>query len=154
MRTRLFSWVFVLFHCCVLLLHPTIRAAAAGPQLDWARLIPNQCGVSGNAATDDSNGNIYVGSGPSAGLSKSDSEGNLLWTWGRQENDCAGHIWVRGISIDASENIYIFGSVSGNVIIGDFIHPQSWSSSFLAKMTPDRTIVFVKFADNLFGENR
>ena len=78
----------------------------------------------------------------------------MLWTWGRQENDCSGHIWVRGISVDDSENIYISGSVLGNVSIGDFQYTQTWSSAFFAKMTPDRTIVFAKFANNLYGENR
>jgi len=120
------------------------------------KLVPNVCGSSADTIAEDGDGNIYLGSGPNTALTKFDSAGNLLWSWGRQETDCAAHIWVRSVSIDESNNIYVSGGVWGNVIIGDFRFPSPLNfpaqAEFIAKMMPDRTIAFAKFAYNLYWE--
>lgn len=130
----------------------------AGPALDWARLIPNVCGVAGDAVAEDSNGDIYVGSGPRTALTKFNSAGNLVWTWGRVGDDCANHIWVHGISIDASNDIYLAGFVSGTFTNGNFqfTSPLNFSrqATFFAKLRPDGTAVFAKFATNLYGDDK
>ena len=93
------------------LFFPLIQAMAAGPPLEWAKLVPNVCGSSADTIAEDGDGNIYLGSGPNTALTKFDSAGNLLWSWGRQETDCAAHIWVRSVSIDEANNIYVSGGV-------------------------------------------
>jgi hypothetical protein len=147
---RLGGWLPFLF--TLPLVFQAGRCWGGGPELEWARLIPNDCGASSFAAVADAAGNVYVASGPQTALSKYDPAGNLLWTWGRQEGDCAGHIWARAISVDATGSIYVSGGVWGAVQVGDFRHAQTSPSAFFAKLSPDRTLLFAKFADNLYWE--
>ena len=157
MRTRIYFQSYFLCLFPLLVFAPAMHSLGAGPPLDWARLIPNVCGASVDAVAVDSNDNIYVGSGPRTALSQFDSAGNLLWNWGRLETDCAGHIWVHGISIDESNNVYLSGFVWGTVTNGNFrfISTPNFpnQAGFFAKMTPDRTTIFAKFATNLFAKN-
>lgn len=135
-----------------------LSAAGTGPTLDWVNLIPNICGFAGDAVAEDSDGNVYVGSGPKTAVSKFDSAGNLVWKWGLKGDDCANHIWVHGISIDSSNEIHLAGFVSGTFIDGNF---QFFSpinaprqATFFAGMSPDGTTAFAKFATNLYGSDK
>jgi len=128
----------------------SLPARAAGPALDWVRLIHgNPCGAHCHAAASDSQGNIYLGSGSGTGLTKFDSAGNLLWTWARPENDCAAHVIVHGISVDPSDDIYFSGMTYSSVNIGAFQSPPNSSSLFFAKMGPDRSLAFAKFGSEI-----
>src|SRR4051794_29653092 len=145
MRPHRLSPDFHLFYFIFLLLSPVFHAVGEGPQLDWVKLIPYDSAL---AIAEDSNGNLYVGSGPRTALTKFDSTGNVLWTWGLQQTNSAGLIWGRAISIDASNNIYISGGVWGTINIGNFQYGLTSPSVFFAKLTPDRTTIFAQLAYN------
>lgn len=134
-----------------------IAVWAAGPGLEWVKLVgapPGDRGMFCYAVATDSQENIYVGSGPNLALSKLDSVGNRIWTFGLQPNDHNGAIFVQGIEIDSSNHVYVAGNISGNVSLGTLSYNRNDPAMFIAKMTPTGSIIFVKFFYNLFTENK
>ncbi|HEY6182798.1 MAG TPA: immunoglobulin domain-containing protein [Terriglobales bacterium] len=126
--------------------------------MDWARLISSPCRASdpsyAGAAMDDSDGNIYVGSGDSTGLVKFDSAGNVLWRWNIPEVDCsAAFLQGRALGIDASNNIYFFGGIWGRVTVGTNRYTDTLSAALFAKMSPNQTVAFGKIAYNLYAQS-
>ena len=116
-------------------------------------MITNHCGRFSEATFEDSAGNIYVGSGPHHALTKFDPNGSVVWTWGRPGGeDCSGHITVKAISVDELGNIYIAGSVWGNVKIPGLTYGPTSPGGFFAKLNSSREVVFVKYAHNLGGD--
>jgi hypothetical protein len=133
------------------------RAWSAGPAVDWVKLVTKpgyDRGIYCYAVAVDSKENIYVGSGPDLALSKFDSAGNLLWDFGLQPVIHPGILEVRGLAVDASDNLYAAGYVYGLVTFGSTTFNRNDPSLFIAKMTPEGSFTWVKFFFNLYSENK
>lgn len=128
----------------------SISCVAGGPSLIWTHLIPSYCSSGCYALAEDSQENILVGAGPRTALTKLDPNGRVLWTWGRPLTDCTGHVWVKTIGLDASDNIYLGGEASPGAAIGAFHPGPGVGGVFFLKMNPAREIAFTRIATNMF----
>jgi hypothetical protein len=99
----------------------------------------------------DSNGNVYIGGmsqNPAtfgattlAGggfISKLDPNGNFIWTIS------AGNLGVKGLAIDASDNVYVTGDYFGWVTMGTSTFVSAGSNNvFIGKLDPNGTVLWI-----------
>ena len=126
---------------------------AAGPALDWVKLVgspPGDRGMYCYAVATDSLDNIYVGSGPNLALTKFDPAGNRIWSFGIGSNDHTGAIFVNAIEVDSSNHLYVVGNIYGNLNLGALTYNRNDPAVFIAKMTPAGSILYAKFFYNMF----
>jgi len=113
----------------------------AGPPLQFAKIV---AGSYGHAVASDSQGNIYVGTGPvGPALIKFDQNGNVIWSFG-STNGLGGQIEVRSVVVDTSDNVYVCGSLYGTVRVGKIDYSLNLSSMFIGKFSSDGSNVFSK----------
>jgi len=126
-------------------------AFGAGPPLQFAKMTGT---LYAHAVASDSQGNIYVGTGPyDVALVKYDPNGNLLWTFGKTQNS-SGLLEVLGIVVDNSDEVYVCGTLWGTVRAGAINYTQTSSSLFFAKFTSGGSNVFAKIFYNMYWGNK
>lgn len=86
-------------------------------------------------------------------VAKLDPLGNFIWSL---NIDSTIQIYVRSVEIDSESNIYIVGSFSGNVTLGNFTlisdnqsQNHNTRSSFIAKISPNGDFLWAKKIENL-----
>jgi hypothetical protein len=145
-RSRRFEPLTLFF-----LVFTSIVAFCAGPPLQFAKMIGTQYG---HAVASDSQGNIYVGTGPyDVALVKYDPNGNVLWSFGKAQGN-AGLLEIRGIFVDGADDIYVCGTVWGTVKAGGINYTQTSSSTFFGKFTSTGSNTFAKIFYNLYSNTK
>jgi hypothetical protein len=142
-------------HCTALTLlllsFTSTIALGAGPPLQFAKMVGT---LSGLAVASDSQGNIYVGTGPyDAALVKYDPNGNPLWSF-EKTHDSAGIIEIRGIVVTSSNDVYVCGNLWGIVRAGAITNTQQDGSMFFAKFTSGGSNLFAKIFHNMYADSK